>query len=237
MPDTSESSVRRLLEMLPDYACGVIWLVDVSLGVAFSITNREATSAAVNVAAIIRPFHVPDIAVGFLLAIAGVMVPYSLARALNPVVVVVLNGIRDRWYRGRHDETVSEDHLKRLDDTLARLKLPAPNHSFHLALMPYLTHRRSATAQMLAARSRNFHEQAYLAFPVSILVGLLVFAAFPSHSAIAFVVALVATLAALALTIHRAQMALIRWYAEVLFAFLVVTDLPDVAMPERSPND
>lgn len=227
MPDTSESSIRQLVEMLPEYACGVIWLVDVSLVIAFSTTNREAVLAAGSIAAIIRPFHVPDVAVGFLLAIAGVMVPYSLARALNPVVVV-LNAIRDRWYRGHNDETVSEAHLKQLNDTLSRLSLPAPKHSFHLALMPYLTHRRSATAQMLSRRSRNFHEQAYLAFPVSILVGLLVFAAFANRSAVALVVSSAATIAALALTIHRAQMALIRWYAEVLFAFLVVADMPDV---------
>ena len=226
MADTDNASYQRLVEMLPDYACGVIWLVDIALIIAVVTTKREAIDASKQISAVIGPFHIPDVAVGFLLAIAGVMLPYSLGRALNPVAVVVLNAVRDWLYRDRPDTSVSDEHLRRFHEELGNRGLPVPVRSAHLAVMPYLIHTGSAFATPLIARRREFHEEAYLAFPVSLLVAVGVFAVLPGQGRGSILVAVVLGMIALALTIHRAQMALVRWHAEVMFAFLVIVNLP-----------
>ncbi len=224
MRDDSESPYRRLVEMLPDYACGVIWLLDVALVTAVTTTPAEAKSASTQIAAIIKPFQIPEIAVGFLLVIACVMLPYSLARALNPVAVAILNTVRDVWYVNRQDSSVSDEHLEQFKQALVNRGLPLPTRSFHLAVLPYLVHLKSSTILMLNNRRRDLLEQAYLAFPVSILVALGTFALSPRNG-VGATLATAAGFVVLGVTVHRAQMALVRWHAEALFVFLVVSNL------------
>jgi hypothetical protein len=227
MVDDMGSPYRRLIEMLPDYACGVIWLLNIVLLTAVTTTKSEAVVASERMAALLKPFQVPEIAVGFLLVITGVMLPYSLARALNPIAVAILNLIRDLGYQNRHDSSVLPHHLAEFEQEVGGRGLPLPKRSFHLTVLPYLAQRGSPMTAFLSDRRRDLLEQAYLAFPVSMLVTLGTYAFSPCKAtAGSIVLATFAGLVVLAVTVHRAQKALVRWHAETIFAFLVVATFP-----------
>jgi hypothetical protein len=212
----------RLTDMLPEYSCGLIWLVDIAFVIALTVTSHDAIVASQTVALALRPFHVPDLAVGFILAAAGVLLPYSIARATNPIVITVLNAIRQRWYRDRRDSSVTTEHISLAESALTRRGLPVPVDDYSLVIVPFLLQIGSPVVSSLSARRQSFHDRAYVAVPISLLLGLGTFALLFARPPLAVTIGVCVAVLVLAATVHRAQMSLVRWEAEVLFAFLAI---------------
>jgi hypothetical protein len=226
----------KLYGLLPDYACGMIWTVDIVWLIAFNISVTQAVSFARSIARLLQPFNIPEFAIGFLVAVAGVLLPFAVARALNPLTIAILNVIWRRWRRANSDAYVGPEHVRLAAERLAHtLRIAPPRTAWPILFMQYLRHTSSPTIPNLAESYKAIHERIFLAFPVSTLLGLLIFSAL-GPSITAAVVAGAVTLATLVAAIHRSHGALAEWNSSVLLAFLVATTPTDaVARTPEAP--
>lgn len=207
----------------------MIWTIDIVWIVALSVSPAEAASFAQGVARLLQPFNIPEFAVGFLVVVGGVLLPFATARALNPITITILNIIWRRWRSASSDSYVKPDHVRlaaeRLTDTL---HVTPPRTAWPILFVQYLRHTGSPTVFNLAESYRAIHERIFLA-----LLALLTWSALRPGIA-ASVAAGAVTLVTLVAAIHRSHEALAEWNSNVLLTFLVATAPNDTAV--RKPK-
>jgi hypothetical protein len=226
MDDKPASALPHLARLLPYYVSGTIWLLDATLLVSLNTTYDDARDAAKSWASLIAPFKFPDIAVGFMLIIAGVLLPFALARAFNPVADMVLNLVARLQYRDDSPIFLTTEHVDAVASRIrARFHTPPPLGNWGDVLMAYLLHIKSAAVERLATEYASVDEQGHLAFPVAIFVGIAVFAT-SERGAIGGVAALAAFVIAAAVLVYRANQRVRAWEERVMLTFLVVSETP-----------
>jgi len=168
--------------MFPEYVCGVVWSFAAAATLALSVTVSEAAAAVQRVATVIRPLKVPDLAVGFLLAVFGVLVPYAAAIIFGPFSDAIGNAIYKRWYRqrpsGRLPASYSQIVAGRIQKTFGVPEPPIYAGDF---LAAYLQHARTPAWPPLARRLRAIDIQGKSLLPASVLVGAAAYAVTGQH--------------------------------------------------------
>jgi hypothetical protein len=100
--EPSADKVSALREYVFDYIAGVLWLASFVVFVVTPTTVR-ITAAALNDIALKMPaVKVPEFAVGFLLATAGVALPYSISVAIKPLALSVMGWLQSGHRRLKH---------------------------------------------------------------------------------------------------------------------------------------
>jgi len=89
----SLETVRAIRAYVFDYVVGVLWLLSFCAFVGSSVVAHVVSVKLAPVVVLSRDLSLPDIAVGLIVFIAGVILPYSLGVALTPVTTLLLNTI------------------------------------------------------------------------------------------------------------------------------------------------
>jgi hypothetical protein len=224
--DNQAGPYEKIYSLLPDYVCGLIWTVDISWVVALNVSISGVYRFANAAARLMNPFHVPEFAIGFLLIVIGVMIPFAAARALNPLMITLLNVNTYRWFKKAPNRDVSNDHLRlavrRISDII---DITPPAAGWATLFMQYLRHNKTPTVSVLATNYKEIADRTFLAFPVSLFLGLLAFSGC-GRGVIAVLVGFAVTIITVLGAIHRSRHALRDWNTNVLFAFLVATANP-----------
>lgn len=105
---------EEISDRLPEYVSGTIWLVDIVAALLLSVTPSVATAAIGRFAIIVAPLHFPDLAIGLLAVIGGIVVPYVVGVTANPLSEAVANIILRRWYWTRPSIYLQTSHRELL---------------------------------------------------------------------------------------------------------------------------
>jgi hypothetical protein len=216
-----------LSSLVPDYLCGIIWICDISLGLALSIRMSEVEATAARWSKLLTLLSFPDIAVTVLVVAFGVLLPYALAIALNPLSSQLATWSLIKWYVPAAMKRNVEQNILAATKIADRLGAPMLEGNWSNMFMLYLEHVGSPAAEALRRQRQVIYVQARVALPLAVLSALFIYVV-ARHSVLALMLALVEFVALLAATIHFANIALLRWDDEVIFAFLAVMSNPDV---------
>jgi hypothetical protein len=166
-----------------DYVVGILWVVSTAMlfvhfdhvvGLAKAL-NTVASSAA--------RIALPDFAVGFMLIVAGVIIPYCITAAMRPFNILIMNflltvqrGIFKRRPRARL--VVIRRSADAAIAKIASFQSPARGD----AKLHFLTLRAQPIAANLKATREGIDFRAALVMPVSLFFGAVVFRALDGHS-------------------------------------------------------
>src|SRR3954447_17196462 len=167
--------LQRLEGILPEYVCGIVWVLAIGTLVALSTTPAEAAVSAAYLAKVIQPLHFPEITIGFLLAVFGVLLPYATAVIFGPFSTFISDMIYRRWYRGKPGSTqlpASYAHVvcERIERAFGVPEPPVHSGRF---LAGFLRHYQTPAWPPLAGDFQILNIQLRSVLPASVLVGAL----------------------------------------------------------------
>lgn len=176
---TMSERLERLESLLPDYVCGLIWTFAVTAVISMCVTPTSAAAAVRELGKILEPVQIPEVAVGFLLVIFGVLLPYAISIIFAAFSGAIANEVYRRWYRRKSMYSdLSEAYLQAgLVRMCEVVRLPEPETSGVSLLFAYLQHHRSPAMDQLLRKNTRTVIQLYSVLPASILVGVFVYAA------------------------------------------------------------
>jgi hypothetical protein len=231
-PETSPH-LDRLINLLPHYVAGVIWCFDFIIILALATTFHNALRFASRLSQLAAPFHFPDFAIALFLVPIGVIAPYAFARALNPLGDILLNlAMRLLRFYEVSAPSITSEHYEIVRLRIRQMfSVPPPLSAWSDLLMQYLIHIDSPTARELDVRDLAIHERGRLIFPVALLVGIIVYCCV-SQRGLAWALAVLVSAGVAVFLIESANTSFQRWNEAVILAFLAVTGVSSVPLPE-----
>ena len=227
----SSDSYGRAYDLLPDYVCGLIWVLNALCFAAFHLTLPEFTRFISQVAKASEPIHIPELAVGFLVAVFGVLLPYAAAIVLNPAAAAIANTLLRLWHWKRAYVLATREHAVEVQRRIrTRFGVDPPRSAWHVMIIPYLRHINSSAAEHLRKTRNDVSVRAYLALPASLLVAFFTYALL-GQTIWAVFAAIGIGLLALGTSLHGANRALIVADEAILLAFLAITASESSATP------
>lgn len=218
------STIENTRPYVFDYVVGVLWVVAIATTflrhehiLAVAKGTDQIASAATHVRA-------PDFAIGFLIVIAGVIVPYCVAAALRPITLVTMNSFltlqRNRLNAAKSVRMEllrrsANARLSRIASIKNDIRTPAKLHFLALRAAPIELNLR-AIRQVIDFR-------AALVMPVSLFFAGLFFRILDAHllTGVSALIALAGAAAVYAAGVWIANKDLDRYFQSVDFAVLV----------------
>jgi hypothetical protein len=233
----NRDATERLYWLLPDYVAGTLWAIDLVCMVALARTHSDAVAAAKRWAELLRPFNFPEIAVGFLLIVGGILLPYALAMALDPLTSIVITTAFKRWYLNQESEYFLSEHFKVGRDEISTLigTVP-PKMNQAIVLRAALEHLGSSATTRLHRQYHSLYMQLAVMLPASLLVALTVYAVF-GQTTMGVAAAIVTGIAILAMMIRDASRTSKRLDELVLFTYLAVKGLTKDSLSTKFVTD
>jgi hypothetical protein len=164
-----------------DYIVGILWIAG---GVAWAVSTKVVDTTASRLSQIASVPKLPDFVIGFLLAIAGVVLPYCVSVVLKPATLKFVGALQKldrglrRWRRSREkpeplDQVPSLDVLAR-DRLVSELKCRERDISREVRVTFVQVRNQSAAAYISAIEGEVFFRAT--AVPASaVLVGGIVY--------------------------------------------------------------
>jgi hypothetical protein len=185
-PDTVQAVSRYVF----DYIVGILWI---AAGIAWAVSADSLDHLLTRIATLPK---LPDFALGFLLAIAGVVLPYCVSVVLKPATLKLMNALQKvdrglrKLFREQSEETNdSGSSLNQLARDRLVSELKTDRLDFREAGVTFLEARNPSVAVYISAIEREIFLRATAVPPSAILVGGLVdhFLA-PSHLSLSVLV-------------------------------------------------
>jgi hypothetical protein len=97
----------KVLRFLPRYLSGFIWLLAIAAVASLSITPADFESWLTVRSGALGDLRVPDVAVGFLVVIFGILLPLAVSVIMGPASLGLANLILRKWYSHRKPTTAT----------------------------------------------------------------------------------------------------------------------------------
>ena len=166
----------RAWSILPQYLCGLAWLTCGATLAALTITPADALTTARALTALTQPLRIPDLALWFLLAAFGILLPYGVATVFAPLSFVIGDVVRDKLHVRPAINQLAREHLELVASRVrSNLGTSPPTSGIEDVLVLALRQARSPLTSRLEHEAMHFNVQVYCALPTSLLAGLVIY--------------------------------------------------------------
>lgn len=217
----ASSAVDRVYDSVPDLICGVGLIAFGAVG-SRCLTAKEVSAGVKFCGGLLAELKAPDLALGCVLAILNIALPYGVALVLNPLSQILAN-IAAPLFTPKKPSYTGTSHTAALDGRAASMfGVPLPAGASDVMLLRFLEHVNSPVAGRLRAEARGIYVQVRVALPTSIIAAVIARAAIDEPSK-AMSVTFIVGILTFAVAMYAANSKWYGWSAHVEFAYLTVT--------------
>lgn len=172
--DVDRGSINIIRQYVLEYVLGIFWILALTAALGTRARLLDAAAFVDDVAALMPHARVPDFAVGLLVLIVGVVIPYGVGAVMRSPSAYLIDAILQMERRTRRDQMSSYVALhaavgKEVRDAIAHLT--AISMSVRLG---YLSMLRPEVASALRGAAMHLDFWGFSVLPVSIFIGAVI---------------------------------------------------------------